>query len=1370
MQETNKNEKDLLSIGKSYFEKEEYKEAIKVLLELVKLNPNNEEGLGILGASYFHNGQCEEAIKILLELLELNPNNYDVWASLGVSYFGNGEYDKAIEYLLKAIELNPNDDNNYYWLGRSHYYNEKYKEAIQSFLKAIELNPKEFEYYDWLSASYSENGEYDKAIEYLLKAIELNPDEPDNYWELGWLYEKNNQKEEAFKSFMKSNYHKNWVDFYKEFANKLLEFKNKRKELIEIIKSIPNINFPKIDDIDPFTVFGLLNGQGYDFRENMIKYISDKFKIASKLTEWFWISPHSNFNRIFYNPSQNDKNDIENLWIFFEMAINYADNNNIENKEKFIKAYNVAKDIKGNKWKLTIGIHWIRPFNYIILDKPSRKFIIENNIIPDYANYLSDNSIINGEEYLTICDKLIEVIKNDKYQFKDLLELSFFASITGYTRKSSYIKENFNQSLKYDNDNDKEDLLSLAETYFGNGQFEEAIKILLELLELNPNDNYILYMLAYCYEEKRQYKEALKYFLKANKDWIEFYKEFANKLLEFKNNRKELINKLKSSFEYINIKTPKIFEEKDIDPFTVFGLFNKGMPDRMDIINGIADKFQITSAVPLDFYRVPTLFPLSAILFNTTDKSKNEDIKNLWNVFEAAINYADNKTNENREAFINAFDLAKDIKGNKWKLTQGLYWIRPFNYINLDNPSRKFIIENNIIPDYNKYLLDANKTMINGEEYLTICDKLIESINNNNYEFKDLTELSFSAYYTINIIQKNTDKVNNNDKKEDDLLSLAETYFENGQFEEAIKILLELLELNPNNSNILNFLGYCYEGNGQYIEAAEAFINANKGWAKFYIEFANKLLEFKNNRKELIEKIKLVFNSNKIEIPNIINEEDIDPFTIFGLFNKGLSERRTKILKGIANIFEINSKTPEEFYCVPVYRNFNSNFYNPLQNEKNDIEALWNIFEASINYADNNTNENREAFIKYYNLAKDIKGNKWKLTMGLCWIRPFNYISLDPYDIELIIKYNLIPAEYLKYIKKSDNSIPNAEEYLIICNIMIENIKNNNYKFNNFFELSDYALYIVCVTRNKNKEGNTMNIENNFNKYDKNKFLQEVYITEKEYDKLKNLILDKKNIILQGSAGVGKSYAAKRLAYSIIGEKDNERVKMIQFHQSYSYEDFIIGYRPKNETDGFELKEGVFYKFCKEAEMDENKENKYFLIIDEINRGNISKIFGELFMLIENDKRGEEYALELVYKDDEKFFVPENLYIIGLMNTADRSLAMLDYALRRRFIFIDIEPAFNKPQFKNDLENKNIDKDLINKIIEKFTKLNETIKSDKTLGKGYTIGHSYFCNRKNLNKEDYEDIINYEIAPTLREYWFDNEDKAKKEIKELLNI
>ncbi|TXJ40530.1 AAA family ATPase [Brachyspira aalborgi] len=517
----------------------------------------------------------------------------------------------------------------------------------------------------------------------------------------------------------------------------------------------------------------------------------------------------------------------------------------------------------------------------------------------------------------------------------------------------------------------------------------------------------------------------------------------------------------------------------------------------------------------------------------------------------------------------------------------------------------------------------------------------------------------------------------------------------------------------------------------------------NFDWTNFYIEFADKLLKYKNNREELIEIIKSI---NSIDISKIIMDDNIDPFTIFETFNRGISnQNRINILIEIAKKFDINIKVPEKFSGVPVMLAIKSRFFDTKDAQaKIDIEYLWNIFEASINYAKEDTDKNKQEFINAYNLAKDIKGVKWSLTIGLYWIRPYNYVNLDETNREFL------KDKFPKYYKKS---LPNGEEYLNLCNELLEDIKKN---IKNLPELSE-AAWKYGENPPPPKEP-----------YTKDNFLQEVYITEKEYYKLKNLILDKKNIILQGSAGVGKSYAAKRLAYSIIGEKDNERVKMIQFHQSYSYEDFIMGYRP-NEN-GFELKEGVFYKFCKEAEIDENKENKYFLIIDEINRGNISKIFGELFMLIENDKRGEEYALELVYKDDEKFFVPENLYIIGLMNTADRSLAMLDYALRRRFIFIDIEPAFNKPQFRKDLENKNIDKDLINKIIEKFTKLNETIKSDKTLGKGYTIGHSYFCNRKNLNKEDYEDIINYEIAPTLREYWFDNEDKAEKEIKELLNI
>ena len=259
---------------------------------------------------------------------------------------------------------------------------------------------------------------------------------------------------------------------------------------------------------------------------------------------------------------------------------------------------------------------------------------------------------------------------------------------------------------------------------------------------------------------------------------------------------------------------------------------------------------------------------------------------------------------------------------------------------------------------------------------------------------------------------------------------------------------------------------------------------------------------------------------------------------------------------------------------------------------------------------------------------------------------------------------------------------------------------------------------------------------------------------EEEYEKLTNILKMKKNIILQGAPGVGKTFAAKRLAFSIMGVKDIERVMMVQFHQSYSYEDFIMGFRPS--TNGFELKRGAFYNFCKKAEID--GENDYFFIIDEINRGNLSKIFGELFMLIENDKRG--VSLQLLYSD-EKFSVPKNIHIIGMMNTADRSLAMLDYALRRRFAFFEIKPGFTTIGFRNyrmGLDNVKFD-NLINCVEQ----LNKVISDDESLGDGFCIGHSYFCNLTSdtIREHVLYGIIEYELIPLLKEYWFDEPTKVQ---------
>ena len=276
--------------------------------------------------------------------------------------------------------------------------------------------------------------------------------------------------------------------------------------------------------------------------------------------------------------------------------------------------------------------------------------------------------------------------------------------------------------------------------------------------------------------------------------------------------------------------------------------------------------------------------------------------------------------------------------------------------------------------------------------------------------------------------------------------------------------------------------------------------------------------------------------------------------------------------------------------------------------------------------------------------------------------------------------------------------------------------------------------------------------EVDYPEYSSADFLSDVYMSEQDYETLVNVLKMKKNIILQGAPGVGKTFTAKRLAYSIIGAKNPDRVQMIQFHQSYSYEDFIEGYRPTE--NGFTIKKGSFYKFCKLAEDDD--ENDYFFIIDEINRGNLSKIFGELFMLIEKDKRGIE--LQLLYSD-ENFSVPPNVYIIGMMNTADRSLAMLDYALRRRFSFFTMKPGFNTPGFQAYQDY--LKSDAFNKLIACVKQLNSKIAEDISLGEGFCIGHSYFCGLtpETANTQTLSSIVEYELIPLLKEYWFDESAK-----------
>lgn len=285
------------------------------------------------------------------------------------------------------------------------------------------------------------------------------------------------------------------------------------------------------------------------------------------------------------------------------------------------------------------------------------------------------------------------------------------------------------------------------------------------------------------------------------------------------------------------------------------------------------------------------------------------------------------------------------------------------------------------------------------------------------------------------------------------------------------------------------------------------------------------------------------------------------------------------------------------------------------------------------------------------------------------------------------------------------------------------------------------------------REENPIITSSSSDAYTKDDFLNEVYMTEERYETLVNVLRNKKNIILQGAPGVGKTFAARRLAWSMMGKKDDSRIEFVQFHQNYSYEDFMMGYKPVE--DGFELKYGIFYRFCQKAANQPDKE--FFFIIDEINRGNMSKIFGELLMLIEKDYRGTKMTLAY---NGLPFSVPKNLYIIGMMNTADRSLAMIDYALRRRFSFFEIEPGFDSQGFIS--YQSGLNSETLDELISKVKELNRKIAADKSLGRGFCIGHSYFCGRDVCTDEWLHSVVDYDILPMLSEYWFDDENEFQR--------
>ncbi|MDF2857587.1 MAG: GTPase subunit of restriction endonuclease [Neobacillus sp.] len=813
-------------------------------------------------------------------------------------------------------------------------------------------------------------------------------------------------------------------------------------------------------------------------------------------------------------------------------------------------------------------------------------------------------------------------------------------------------------------------------------------------------------------------------------EWTDFYIKLADKLLTYKENRPELLKIIKRIYESLNMKYPFTDNEQPLDdicPFTVFGMFNKGITDdnRIAIIKSLCDKFEITADIPKTFDGIPVLNNMKAWFFQYKAYRQPDDIDNLWDVFEAAIHYADNPKDVNKRSLIICYDKVRKQQGIKWNITMGLYWVRPFHYLNLDERNRSYLLgaDNPIAAEIRN--ISNLKQLPGANTYLELVDACIAFFANSQSPFKSFPELSFKAWKT---------SIENNQIKKSSSAGFLKWF---APIVNALKELGGSATPDQVRQQIISDLNL-----------PDEIINETRGknqGKKFDndVAFARNYLVYEGY---IDKSVRGVWALTEKGFAAPINEEIANE--IFVKWVEILRERQS-----ISEELTDSSRDKNEIHYWMYAPGEGSRLWGEFY-EKGIMGIGWDELGDLAQYfsKDSMKQKMKELYGSEYSYMNSALAT-WQFANE---IQDGDIVYAKKGTAKLVGR-GIVDSGYIYDAKRG--------EYNHIRKVRWTHKgewdhpgKAITKTLTDVTSYTDYVQQLEALFIGEDDSDSGEIIEIKYDDYSDADFLGEVFMDADRYEVLVNLLRLKKNIILQGAPGVGKTYAAKRLAYSIMGKKDTSRVMMVQFHQSYSYEDFIMGFRPSKE--GFELKPGPFYDFCKKAQDDNERE--YFFIIDEINRGNLSKIFGELLMLIESDKRGEK--LRLLYSN-ELFSVPKNLYIIGMMNTADRSLAMIDYALRRRFAFFEIEPAFYSQSFMALMDKADHSK--FYALVDQVKALNDFITKDESLGSGFRIGHSYLCTDQEVNDAWLESVIKFELIPLINEYWFDEQSKIDQWTKRL---